>query len=301
MQTVILTIGLPASSKTTWAIKHCAENVNFRRVNNDDIREDLFGTNFKWTPELEKQVKSERLRIITNLLKDGHNLIIDNTHLNTNTLRKTKEFIKQHFPNVFIEEKSFLHVPVYECVRRDAERIKRGERGVGSEVIFKMAHDAGIEIYPKLEYNSSLQNTIICDLDGTLALFGNRRSPYDASQCHIVDKINPAVAHVLQTYMIFREGNFPIHFFSGRTDKYKEQTIKFLSQNGFPLRDDYISLTMRKEGDSRPDTVVKEEMYNAIIKDKYNVLFVLDDRPSVCRKWKEMGLHVFNVGENIEF
>ena len=299
-QKVILTIGLPGSGKTTWAVKYCKENPNFRRINNDDIRAVILDPDVKWTPKLEDEVRRIRNNQTNLLLFSGYDLIIDNTHLNPKTLRKTKEFIRQSFPQVVIEEKSFLDVMVYECVRHDAERIVRGERGVGSKVIFDMAHKAGLEIYPKLKSDPNLLNCIICDLDGTLALFGNRRSAYDASNCHFVDEINPAVQHVLQTY-IFDDCNFPIFFFSGRTDKYKEQTIKFLHKAGFILTDGFISLAMRKEGDFRADTIVKEEMYNEFIKDKFNVLFCLDDRPSVVRLWKELGLNVFNVGDNIEF
>ena len=45
---------------------------------------------------------------------------------------------------------------------------------------------------------------------------------------------------------------------------------------------------MRKEGDSRPDTVVKEEMYNeAIVSKGRRLLFQIDDRNSVCELFRD--------------
>ena len=54
-------------------------------------------------------------------------------------------------------------------------------------------------------------------------------------------------------------------------------------------------LLMRKTGDKRRDTEVKEEIYNEFIKDKYNVLTVFDDRPCVVRMWKRLNLMVCDV------
>jgi hypothetical protein len=63
----------------------------------------------------------------------------------------------------------------------------------------------------------------------------------------------------------------------------------------------YNYLVMREQGDSRKDTIVKKEMFDKYIKGKYNVLYVVDDRPCVCRMWS-LGLKVMQVGNPyIEF
>jgi hypothetical protein len=55
---------------------------------------------------------------------------------------------------------------------------------------------------------------------------------------------------------------------------------------------------MRETNDNRPDTVIKRELYEAHIKGKYNVLGIFDDRPSVCRMWREdLGLKVLQAGD----
>ena len=59
---------------------------------------------------------------------------------------------------------------------------------------------------------------------------------------------------------------------------------------------------MRKEGDYRSDTIVKEEMYNQMLVDGYKPTMVFDDRPSVLRMWRELGsLTVIDVGLGVEF
>ncbi len=47
---------------------------------------------------------------------------------------------------------------------------------------------------------------------------------------------------------------------------------------------------MRPSKDYRPDTEIKEEIYNNEIKDKYNVLFCVDDRACVVKQWRKMGI-----------
>ena len=40
----------------------------------------------------------------------------------------------------------------------------------------------------------------------------------------------------------------------------------------------------------RKDTTVKEEIFWDSIADKYNVVAVIDDRPSVVRMWYDIGI-----------
>jgi hypothetical protein len=54
-------------------------------------------------------------------------------------------------------------------------------------------------------------------------------------------------------------------------------------------------LFMRKTDDFRKDAIIKEEIYQNEIEGKYNVLFILDDRNSVCDFWRSKGLVCFQV------
>jgi hypothetical protein len=47
---------------------------------------------------------------------------------------------------------------------------------------------------------------------------------------------------------------------------------------------------MRATADPREDYIIKKEIYETQIKDKYDVLFCLDDRKQVTQMWREQGL-----------
>lgn len=132
----------------------------------------------------------------------------------------------------------------------------------------------------------------IYDLDGTLAIRGDR-GPYDWDRVG-EDTVNEAVAHIAWN----RNGEDHLIVVSGRSDVCEKDTCMWLYDNSLKP----TLLLMRKHGDTRCDTIVKEEMYNEHIKDKYNVRFVVDDRPKVCRMWRRLGLPVLQVGDpHVEF
>lgn len=79
-----------------------------------------------------------------------------------------------------------------------------------------------------------------------------------------------------------------IIFFSGRegTKECRENTEKWLNDNvGISYK-----LYMRPEKDYRSDEIIKEEMYNKHIKDKYYCIAIFDDRDRCIKKWRDMGL-----------
>jgi hypothetical protein len=56
-------------------------------------------------------------------------------------------------------------------------------------------------------------------------------------------------------------------------------------------------LYMRPAGDTRPDEIVKRELYFQHVDMAYNVEFVLDDRNKVVDMWRELGLPCLQVAE----
>lgn len=139
------------------------------------------------------------------------------------------------------------------------------------------------------------KKAIICDLDGTLSLFDReKRNPYDRDFEN--DECSWPVKFILESYrQSFSEGE--VFFLSGRNNKFRDQTEQFIDEH-LPFLN--YHLVMREERDFRKDVIVKEEMYNTHIKDKYNVDFVIDDRLQVCRLWYSLGLFVFNVNQGLE-
>lgn len=319
MQKIILTVGIPGSGKSTWAKAEVAREPNsWCRINNDDIRAMYNGS--VYSPDYEKFVTETRNFMIREALKRGKNVIIDNLNINRRHFDDVVKIAKSVNGNFQVFEKPF-YVELDEAIARDSKR--EGRAKVGEEIIkkwWKESGGTGHKFYkPRSEfvqtqsydgqtvegppYNASLPDAIVCDLDGTLALL-NGRSPYDASTCDKDLPNYPVIETLIAHYMQGRK----IIFCSGREDKYREPTVTFIEtyvRAPFPNPDKGgwsnavvpvpYELHMRKTDDFRKDAIIKEEIYNEHIKDKYNVLMVLDDRNQVVDFWRSKGLTCFQV------
>lgn len=131
-----------------------------------------------------------------------------------------------------------------------------------------------------------MSDAIICDIDGTLAHMVDR-SPYDPSLYH-TDTVDECIREIVSRY---RTSGIKILICSGRDDTYQGVTQDWLHKNGVL----YDKLFMRPAGDKTDDALVKKALYDTRIKDKYNVLFVLDDRNRVVDMWRSLGLKCLQV------
>ena len=53
---------------------------------------------------------------------------------------------------------------------------------------------------------------------------------------------------------------------------------------------------MRKNGDFRHDTIVKPELVaNSSLLDHVGIYFIMEDRDSMCKKWRELGYTCLQV------
>lgn len=103
------------------------------------------------------------------------------------------------------------------------------------------------------------------------------RNPYDLTRV-LADKPNKPLIDLLELLSNFTY----IIFFSGReaTDQCREDTMKWISTHvSFPYQ-----LYMRKQGDYRPDEVIKEELFKENIENNYYCIAVFDDRNRVIKK-----------------
>lgn len=275
MKKIILTKGLPGSGKTTWAKELLAkEPGKWKRINKDDLRAML--DNGKWSKANEAFVIAVRNRMIVDANAQGYNVVVDDTNLHP----KHFVHISQMMGNLAeVEIKDFTNVPLEECIKRDQRR----PNYVGEKVIRRMYNQYLRSKPPTMPYSPDLPSVIICDIDGTLALFGDA-NPYERD--FLQDEVNVPVKDIL--------GRFPqkeIVLFSGRMAKFREQTVQWLQQNNIY----YSLLAMRKTGDMRKDFIVKQELFDEHIRGKYNIQFVLDDRDQVVAYWRSIGLTCLQV------
>lgn len=305
MAELLITRGLPASGKTTFAKKWVEEYPDRRaRVNRDSIRESVFFQHGVLTPELESQVSRIQRNAVEKLLDAGYSVIVDDMHLRSKYVREWLAVAREKRASVSVID-HFLAVPADECVERDQARIARGERGVTGDVIMGLARKFG-NLNPgdvfeltaeENEYtydpDTSKPKAWMVDLDGTLALMQNR-GPFE---WHRVgeDALNTPVHALLEG---IRSSGYKVVAMSGRDAVCRPQTEEWLDRHGV----EHDELFMRAEGDIRNDAIVKLELFREHVAPNYHVIGALDDRPRVCRMWRSIGVFVAQVADpEIEF
>lgn len=272
--------GLPASGKTTYAKElQKKEPDQWKRVNKDELRAMLDDS--VWSKENENLILEIRDWLTVKGLASGKSVIIDDTNLNP----MHEAHLRGLAQGYDFQIKSF-DTPVEECIERDSQRKNK----VGKDVIRRMYNQYLKPPYVQPVYNTALPPAIICDIDGTLAHMNNR-GPFDWKKVNN-DILDKNIRDILQTYAQDREQTPSIILVSGRDAVCMKETVYWLEYNKVP----FDALYMRPEGNNEDDRIIKEAIYNQKIKDKYNILFVLDDRFKVCQMWHNLGLTVLRVG-----
>ena len=119
MSKLIITRGLPASGKSTWAKQWVLKDPEHRvRINQDDIRL-MLGK--YWVPSREKLVQEIQFDAIVEALCREFDVVIDNTNLNKKVLDQFNRLIKT-FEDYEIEYKYFFDTPLSVCIERDKNR-----------------------------------------------------------------------------------------------------------------------------------------------------------------------------------
>lgn len=295
MAELILTRGLPASGKSTWAKAWVAADPSSRvRVNRDDIRFQLYGS--YWGDTVDEQVVTKVEEAMVKAAVDaGRSVVVDATHLASRYVRR--------WINLGYEVKvETFEVPMAKLINRDRDR---PGRTVGEQVIKDMANRYRIDfttgdippvvIETPVKWKRARRGTYrayIVDIDGTLANHVGIRSPYDTSRYHL----DTQHGDVVQTVQVIADRGFDVLFVSGRDAAHREVTRRWIEDNTGILADEE-HLFMRPEGDRRNDAIVKHELYHEHIDGLYNVLGVFDDRGRVLRMWRAIGLTTFAVGD----
>lgn len=277
MKKVILTKGLPGSGKTTWAKELLKSNPNaYKRINNDDLRK-MFD-NMQYSQDMENFIKKAVDALVLLALEEGKHVILDNTHLSESSVNRIKKLVKGK-AEVIIEDK-FLKVPLETCIKNDLKRLE----SVGKDVIVRMYEQHIKKIEPIIQ-DKTLPHAIIVDIDGTLAHMKDR-SPFDWDRVG-EDECDDIIKGIVNSY----DNLGTIIVMSGRDSCCRDITIKWLNDNNIA----WDTLLMREEGDFRKDSIVKRELFDNNIKDKYYIEYVLDDRNIVCDMWRDMGLKCLQV------
>lgn len=300
MPTVHVMTGLPASGKTTAARALLAESKGrIRRVNLDDLRAmlDYSGTGERiWSHAHEQTALGIQDAAVREAIVGGFDVCVDNTHLTPHIPKRLKAAA---LGQATFQVHDFTGVPIEECLRRDAAR----EASVGEDVIRKLhanhvkatrngwrLTDEWMNDTPAVDPyvpDVSLPSAIMCDIDGTLALTGDR-GPFDFARCG-EDLLNESVRRALVSFRLANDDQ--IILLSGRGDDFRAETETWLAKHDIP----FDELWMRAAGDSRRDDIVKAELFNEHVRERFNVRVSLDDRDRVVALWRRMGLPTWQV------
>jgi predicted kinase len=293
MRKLIMMKGLPGSGKSFWASEYLKKDAGVisgqkatKIISKDSIRRMI--DNGKHSHGREKLVIKTRDTLINLYLSEGHSVIVDDTNLAYKHEERLRQLARENNAEFFIT--SFTDVTLETCIKRDLQR----QHSVGERVITGM-YNQFLMPYKEQEYKPKRGAipAIICDLDGTLCILGDR-SPYDGANCHL-DTLNKDIAEILED--LWEAGN-SIIFMSGRHDTHREITEQWLQDH---VGIEYTLLLMRKEGDNRSDDVIKKELFLEHVAPNYRVVAAIDDRKRVIRLWKSLGITVFDVGPGYEF
>ena len=171
-------------------------------------------------------------------------------------------------------------------------------------------------------YSIMNKNTIIFDLDGTLAIIDKRRiKAGKTAEGKVTNKINwntffdpenisldePNEPVIKMAQMFHKEG-FKIVIFSGRNDRSFQATVDWLKIHEVPhellvLRPDKFKSKSwpiangnpaTPEMRFMPDEILKKKMLDIFV-DINDVFLVVDDRDKVVKMWRDLELNTFQV------
>lgn len=299
-QTIKIMVGVAGSGKSTIAKAWVAEDPDNRvRVNRDSFRKMITGSSKKavLSQEMETIVTKAQTQVVEESIKAGKSVVIDDTNLRARTIRTWMDLALKHGIEWDVH---VVNVDVETALKQNS---LRGADKVPDEVIEKMHRnffqkgkfkvpeptpvDKSVDNWKTYVPDESLPQAFLVDIDGTVALMGNKRGPFDY---HLAngDDLNEPVSSVV--HALIRDG-YEIIFLSGRSDSCRDVTQEWLIENHFGGH----KLLMRREGDQRKDSIVKHEIFWDQIAPRFQVIGCFDDRNQVVDMYREMGITVFQV------
>lgn len=289
-----ITVGLPASGKTSWAKGQLKKHKDTVAFSYDDFRMMCFN-DVQNGSKGEDLVRTMCKANVVSALVAGYNVIIHNTNL-TDRSKNGWQQLADDFNHVDkrkvqFEIVDFTKVPVDTCIGRD--NMRTGYERVAPPVIWNMALHSGL----LKGYFDSNKKIVIVDVDGTLADHEGVRGPFDEHKVHLDKPYEVVVQWVRNLVHHDEHETYQVIVVSGRSTVCALSTDLWLRG-----RISYSALFMRNRGDRRPDTEVKQEILSALLTvvPKEQIAFVIDDRPKVIKMWKNNGLTVYPARGAVE-
>lgn len=296
---ILVTVGASSSGKTTYAVNEVKKSRGMTvNVNRDDIRKQLFSIQgwgeYTFNSERESLVTATQTKMIEAAILAGKNIIVSDTNLKPEYRARFEQIAKD---NNYEYKELWFKVSLDELKSRN---MFRDSWSVSEQILERMHSDfesqldgTQVVFEPSttvldLVYNgdTSLPNAVIFDTDGTTATMVNRK-PFEW------DKVGTDLPryNVINHAIDLKKRGIKIINLSGRDGVCKQLTRDWYDRVGMPCDDHF----QRKEGDQRPDDIIKKEILFDEIAKKYNILYVVDDRQKVVDMWRSIGLECWQV------
>jgi len=143
----------------------------------------------------------------------------------------------------------------------------------------------------------------ICDIDGTIADNSHREHlAHIKAWDEFFDKCDEdkPIVHMHQllyalalTHSLTSGAAPKIIYVTGRPERVRTKTLQWLDKHQFPITRMY----MRKDGDHRPDHMVKFQILGQLHVDGYEPILAFDDRNQVVKMWRENAVPCLQVAE----
>jgi len=145
------------------------------------------------------------------------------------------------------------------------------------------------------------KNIVICDIDGCISKIGERlkyikQSPKDWTSFYSSCFDDEPIQEIMDLVVCLENSGYNIIFCTGRRESSRFVTTRWLREY-FPETFEYEALLMRPNDDFRQDAEVKIEQCNNYGIDFDAIKFVLEDRDSMVKAWRELGIKCLQVAE----
>lgn len=153
-------------------------------------------------------------------------------------------------------------------------------------------------VWGKEYHLGGTKGVVIVDYDGTLSDGSHRLHLLPTKDLHLTEswsEFNRAAkddAPISDTIAVVNGlwvSGFSVLILTGRSDEVEEESIEWLQRHGVK----YDHMIMRRHDDNRKDTIIKQEVLEAIGLE--NIVCAFDDSPSVIPFFRSLGITTYAV------
>lgn len=296
MKEAIFTMGLPASGKSTLiqSLLQDERYNQFTLVSADEIRL----AHPRYNPLMPHLIHEECVKSAENMMyvlaKTGTDLIMDGGGINRSYTKRIINMLKEEGYNITIY---YVNTPPQICIKRNEERILRGDRFVPQSEIIDKSYKLSKSIdtlkpladdFIEIPYFTN--RVIFCDMDGVLAEYQNlitdQWGDIDFVNFEVFRRAKP-VKEVIQKLKTFHENGYTINILSASPNSIcNSEKIDWLKEHVsfIPIENVYFA------GNKQFKHVLLRQLIKKL-KLVESAVMVIDDEGAILNNYKTLGIN----------